>query len=139
MIQDECGINKKLITTRNPQANSIVERAHKTAHNMIRTTGIRDKDDVEARFGFTGILSAVRRAVNSTVHTTMRARCPPQCLSPSRLGNHPSAKATNDQSQQREREHLSQRIHLRCWSTGNGKDGPQSKTWRRFLQGAIHG
>ena len=73
MIRDECGINKKLIATRNPQANSIVERVHKTVHNMIRTTGIRDKDDVEARFGFSGILSAVRRAVNSTVHTTMRA------------------------------------------------------------------
>ena len=28
---------------------------------------------MEARLGFTGILSAVQQAVNSTVHTTMRA------------------------------------------------------------------
>ena len=72
MIKDECGIVKKLITTRNPQANSIVERVHKTIHNMLRTTGIKEAADVP-EYGWQGILSAVRRAVNSTVHTTLRA------------------------------------------------------------------
>ena len=40
---------------------------------MIDTSGVKDIDDLDARWGFTGILSAVRRAVNSTVHTTLRA------------------------------------------------------------------
>ena len=73
MITKEYGITKKLITTRNPQANSIVERAHKTVHNLIASAGLRDKDDLDARFGFRGILAAIIRAMNSTVHTTMRA------------------------------------------------------------------
>ena len=29
--------------------------------------------DIDARFGFQGVLSSIRRAVNSTVHTTLRA------------------------------------------------------------------
>ena len=73
MIKNDYGFSKKLITTRNPQANAIVERTHKVAHQMIDTTGVKDVDDLDARWGFTGILSAVRRAVNSTVHTTLRA------------------------------------------------------------------
>ena len=72
-IKNEYGLSKKLITTRNPQANAIVERVHKTVHTMIDTSGVKDIDDLDARWGFTGILSAVRRAVNSTVHTTLRA------------------------------------------------------------------
>ena len=40
---------------------------------MIDTSSVKDIDDLDARWGFTGILSAVRRAVNSTVHTTLRA------------------------------------------------------------------
>ena len=73
MIKNEYGVTKKLITTRNPQANAMVERVHKTVHNMIATAGINDLDDVDAVYGFKGVLSAIRRAVNSTVHTTMRA------------------------------------------------------------------
>ena len=73
MIKNDYGLSKKLITTRNPQANAIVERVHKVVHQMIDTSGIKDVDDLDARWGFTGILSAVRRAVNSTVHTTLRA------------------------------------------------------------------
>ena len=72
-IKEEYGLSRKLITTRNPQANSIVERVHKTVHNMIATCGLRNKDDLDARFGFQGVLSSIRRAVNSTVHTTLRA------------------------------------------------------------------
>ena len=72
-IKDEYGINKKLITTRNPQANAIVERVHQTVHNMIRVCNLIDNDDFDEDFGFDGCLAAVRRAVNSTVHTTLRA------------------------------------------------------------------
>ena len=72
-LKHEYGIHKKLITARNPQANAIVERVHQTVHNMIRTTGLTDASDLSDDYGFQGILSAVRRAVNSTVHTTLRA------------------------------------------------------------------
>jgi hypothetical protein len=64
----------KFITTRNPQANSIVERAHKTVHNMIASLGIRDVHDVEERtFQWQGLVSAVGWAMRSTVHTTLNA------------------------------------------------------------------
>ena len=72
-LKNDYGIVRKLITSRNPQANSIIERVHKTIHNMVRVHQIRTKADLDANFGWTGILSAVRRAVISTVHTTLRA------------------------------------------------------------------
>ena len=106
MIKDDYGITKKLITTRNPQANAIVERIHHTVHNMVRTTRIKDKADVEALHGFRGILSAIRRAVNSTVHTTMRATpsqlvfgrdaLAPERLLPGRLETDSSTQAAYD-------------------------------------------
>eukprot|EP00957_Ditylum_brightwellii_P052830 4004876-Ditylum_brightwellii.AAC.1 len=37
LIWDEYGINCKPITTRNPQANSIIERAHQTIGNLLCT------------------------------------------------------------------------------------------------------
>jgi transposase InsO family protein len=72
-IKDQYGITKKLITTRNPQANSVVERVHQVIHNMIRVWGIRTKKDLDKDFRWLGILSAVRQAIASTVHTTTRA------------------------------------------------------------------
>ena len=71
-LKHECGITRKVITTRNPQANSIVERVHQVLHNMIRTIGIRDARDLQ-HCGWLGVLSAVRQAMRSVVHTTMRA------------------------------------------------------------------
>ncbi len=37
MVKEDYGIKRKPITTRNPQANAIVERVHQTIGNMIRT------------------------------------------------------------------------------------------------------
>jgi len=73
LICTEYGIAKKLITTRNPQANSIVERVHKVVHQMIDSAEIKGKSDLDETFGFDGLLSAVRSAVRSVVHTTTRA------------------------------------------------------------------
>ena len=73
LIKDEYAINKKIITTRNPQANSIVERVHKTVHQMIDSLDIKDKNDLDPDFGFSGILSAIRGAIRAVVHTTTRA------------------------------------------------------------------
>ena len=72
MLKDEYPIKRKLITTRNPQANSIVERVHQVVHNMIRTQGIKDKSDLDSTT-IDGILAAVRSAVLSVVHMTNRA------------------------------------------------------------------
>jgi hypothetical protein len=71
MLKEDYGIRRKPITTRNPQANAMVERAHQTVHNMIRTRMIKDKRDLPD--GWTGVLTAIRFAMNSTVHTTNRA------------------------------------------------------------------
>jgi len=51
----------------------MIERCHKTLHNMIRSAQIRDKPDLDSLLGFKGVLVACRKAVNSTVHTASRA------------------------------------------------------------------
>ena len=72
-LANEYGIKRKIITSRNPQSNSMVERCHKTLGNMIDSLGIKDKRDLDPHFGFQGMLAALRKAMNATVHTTSRA------------------------------------------------------------------
>ncbi len=72
-LHNEYGFARKLITTRNPQANAMVERAHQTLHNQIRSCDIKDKRDLDEEFGWDGILAALRQAMRATVHTTTRA------------------------------------------------------------------
>ncbi len=73
MLRDEYGITRKPITTRNPQANAMVERAHKTIHQMIRSQQIRDSDDLPPDDQWSGILAAVGFSMRATVHTTTLA------------------------------------------------------------------
>jgi hypothetical protein len=40
---------------------------------MIHVQNIRDKHDLDKDFSWTGVLSAIRQAVRSLVHTTTRA------------------------------------------------------------------
>eukprot|EP00957_Ditylum_brightwellii_P014535 1094353-Ditylum_brightwellii.AAC.1 len=42
MISSDYGVKKKLITARNPQANSIIERIHQTIENMIGAFEVHD-------------------------------------------------------------------------------------------------
>ena len=72
MLRDDYGIVHKPITSRNPQANSMIERAHKTIHQMIDARQIKDKRDLPEG-NWDGMLSAVRFAMRSTVHTTTQA------------------------------------------------------------------
>ena len=72
-LKNEFGIEKKIITTRNPQANSIIEQIHQVVGDMLRTRDIRGKDDLDKDFRWKGVLSAVRQAVRCIVHTTTRA------------------------------------------------------------------
>jgi transposase InsO family protein len=71
-LKNDYGIVRKTITTRNPQANAMVERAHQTVGNMIRSLNFHEQDiNVEDPFG--GVLAAVGFAMRATVHTTTRA------------------------------------------------------------------
>jgi len=72
-LKNENGVKWKTVTSRNPQANSMIERCHKTLHNMIRNTQIKDKRDLDSFLGFKGVLASCRKAMNSTVHATARA------------------------------------------------------------------
>ena len=72
MIKRDYGVVKKVITTRNPQANAVVERIHQVLANMVRTFELEDKY-LDADDPWKGILSAVAFAVRSTIHTTTQS------------------------------------------------------------------
>jgi len=72
-LENEHGIKRKIITSCNPQSNSMIERCHKTLHNMIRSAQIKDRRHLDSLLGFKGVLAACRKAMNSAVHTTARA------------------------------------------------------------------
>ena len=78
MLREEYGIKRKPITTRNPQANAIVERVHQVIGNMIRTFELEENylDDDDP---WKGILSATAFAVRSTLHTMLK-RMPGQLV-----------------------------------------------------------
>jgi len=40
-LKNEHGVKRKIVASRNPQANSMIERCHKTLHNMIRSAQIK--------------------------------------------------------------------------------------------------
>ena len=70
MVKNDYGIKPRPITTRNPQANAIIERVHQTIGNILRTFDVRSMDQ-EDPWG--GILAATMFSVRATYHTTMRA------------------------------------------------------------------
>ena len=72
MIRKDYGIRKSPASTRNPQANSVIERIHQVIANIIRTYRIDDKY-LDLDDPFSGILSATMFAVRATYHTTLRA------------------------------------------------------------------
>ena len=72
MLRDDYHIKKKMITTRNPQANSIVERAHKTLNYHMGSLRAHAKQDIVEQFRV-GVLTNLTRAMNSTIHTTLDA------------------------------------------------------------------
>jgi len=72
-LTNEHGVKRKIVTSRNPQSNSMIERCHKTLHNMIQSVQIKDRRDLDSFLGFRGILAACQKAMNSAVHTAARA------------------------------------------------------------------
>ena len=72
MVKEDYGIKQRPITTRNPPANSIIERIHQTLGNIIRTFELHQDQEV-TQDSWVGILSAVMFALRSTYHTTTQA------------------------------------------------------------------
>ena len=71
MIINDYGIKKRPISTRNPQANAIVERIHQTIGNVLRTFEVQ-KDELDEDDPWSGILAATMFATRATVHTTLQ-------------------------------------------------------------------
>ena len=72
MIKNDYGIKRKGTSTRNPQANSILERIHLTIGNMIRTFQPHQAS-LDEKYPWSGILSVVMFATRATYHTTLQA------------------------------------------------------------------
>ena len=68
MCREDYGVKRKPITTRNPQANAILERIHQTIGNMIRTVQVQNSTDKDP---WAGVLSAIAFATRATYHTTL--------------------------------------------------------------------
>ena len=73
MVTNDYGIKRKVISTRNPQANAVVERVHQTLANLIRSQEIQNDPYVDEDDPWTGILAATAFALRSTYHTTLQA------------------------------------------------------------------
>ncbi len=70
MVRKDYGLKMKPITTRNPQANAIIERVHQTIGNIIRTFDVKV---IEKNDPWSGILFATMFTVHTTFHTTLQA------------------------------------------------------------------
>jgi hypothetical protein len=70
--QEYPNIKAKPSSKRNPQANAILERAHATIGNMIRTYDV-ENIELDEEDPFAGLISAVGFAIRSTYHTTLKA------------------------------------------------------------------
>ena len=71
MVKQDYGLKIRSITTRNPQANAILERIHQTIGNIIKTYDV--KNIAATQDPWSGILAATMFAVRATYHTTLQA------------------------------------------------------------------
>eukprot|EP00957_Ditylum_brightwellii_P146889 11182621-Ditylum_brightwellii.AAC.1 len=69
---DEYGIKHKPITTRNPQTNSIVQRAHQTIGSLLCTFE-PGSAKLDPKYLWSRILRAIMFVLWSTIHTTHKA------------------------------------------------------------------
>ena len=68
LLHDKYDVKRKPITTRNPQANAILEQAHQIIGNIIQTFQLNQME-LYMEDPWEGILAAVIFALQSTVHT----------------------------------------------------------------------
>ena len=67
------GIKHRPTTTKNPQANAVIERVHQTLGSMVRSFAVHQMENLDESDPWSGILTAVAFAVRSTIHTTLQA------------------------------------------------------------------
>jgi transposase InsO family protein len=72
-IKQECNIEAKPSSERNPQSNAILERIHQTIGNMLRTFEVENQP-IDESDPWSGILSAAAWAARSTCHTTLQSK-----------------------------------------------------------------
>jgi hypothetical protein len=95
------------------QSNSIIKQIHQVVCNMICVKNIRDKNNLDKDFGWTGVLSPIRQAVHSLVcihyhlydantASVQSRRTAQYLLLPGRLGLHQGTKATSYPPKQQE-------------------------------------
>ena len=70
MCQNDYGLKRKPITTRNPQSDAIIERIHQTIGNIIRTFYVSNIVNYDP---WSIIISATMFSVRSTYHTTLQS------------------------------------------------------------------
>jgi len=74
MNEEDYGITGRGATSRNSQADLILERIHQTLGNIIRTFELYDSDLANSHGSpWDGILSAAMFALRATYHTTLQA------------------------------------------------------------------
>ena len=69
---DKYGIKSKPTTSHNPQANAIIERAHKVVNDMHRSFDL-ENENLEEDNPFDYFLQCTAWAIRSTYHTTLQA------------------------------------------------------------------
>ena len=72
MLEEDYPIRARPTTTRNPQANAVLERAHQTLANIICTFKVQD-NYLDQDDPWKGILAAAMFALRATYHTTLQA------------------------------------------------------------------
>jgi hypothetical protein len=71
-IKQECDIEAKPSSKRNPQLNAILQRMHQTIGNMVRTFEVENQL-INETDPWSGILSAAAWAVRSACHTALQS------------------------------------------------------------------
>ena len=71
MCVNDYGIKRKIISTQNPQANTIVEHAHQMLRNLIRSFELQDNQYIDMGDPWLGILATALFAMCSMYHTTL--------------------------------------------------------------------
>jgi hypothetical protein len=73
MCVNDYGIKRKVISMQNPQANAIIEHAHQTLGNLIRSFQLQDKPYCDPDDPWGGILVAIAFALRSMYHTPLQS------------------------------------------------------------------
>ena len=73
MIQDDYGIKRRPTTSKNPQANAILEHIHQVIGNMIKTFEVYNREDLDQEDPWSGMLTAIMFGLRSTFHSTLKA------------------------------------------------------------------